>query len=59
MIEMTGTVVPKAVDNGKRLQVTGSECEERFSKCESRVDDKVEGYYGNSRFLVQPLKVML
>ena len=56
---MTRAIVPEAMDDGEWFKVNGAKGKERFSKGESGVDEKVEGYYGNPRFLMKPLKVML
>ena len=56
---MSGAIVPKTMDNGEWFKMDGTEREKRFSKGEGGVDDEVEGYYGNPRFLMEPLKVML
>ena len=55
---MTRTITPKAMDNGKRFKMLRTEGEEGFCESESRVDDEVEGYKRNSRFLVEPLEVV-
>ena len=55
---MTRTITPKAVDDGEGFKVDGTECKEGFSKGKCRMDDKMEGYYRNPRFLMEPLEIV-
>ena len=56
---MTRTITPKAMYNRKGFKVLRTESEERFSESKGGVDNKMEGYKGNPRFFMKPLKVML
>ena len=56
---MTGAITPKAMYNREGFEMLRTECEERFSEGKGGVDDEVEGYDGNPRFFVKPLKVVL
>ena len=56
---MTRAVTPKTMNNRKRFEVLRTKSEEGFCKGEGGMDDEVEGYKGNSGFLMEPLKVML
>ena len=55
---MTRAIVPEIMDDRERFEMNGTEGKERFSKGKGGMNDKVEGYYGNSRFLMESLKVM-
>ena len=54
---MTWTVVPETMDDRERFEMNRVEGKEGFSEGEGGVDDKMKGYYGNSGFLMEPLKV--
>ena len=56
---MTRTIVPETMDDRERFEMNRTEGKERLSKGKGGVDDKMESYYGNSGFLMEPLKVML
>ena len=56
---MTGTITPKTMDNREGFKMLGTEGEEGFGKGEGRVDNKMEGYKGNSGVFMKPLEVML
>ena len=56
---MTGTIAPQAMYDRKGFKVLRTESEERFSESKGGVDNKMEGYKGNPRFFMKPLKVML
>ena len=55
---MTRAVTPKTVDNREGFEVNRTEGKKGFPKGECGMDDEVESYYGNPRFLVKPLEVM-
>ena len=46
------------MDNREGFEMLGTKGEEGFGKGESRVDNKMEGYKGNSGFFMEPLEVM-
>ena len=56
---MTRAVTPKAMYNREGFEMLRTEGKKGFSKSKSRMDDEMEGYDGNPRFLVKPLKVVL
>ena len=56
---MSRTITPKAVNDGEGFKVDGTEGKKGFSKGECRVDDKMECYYRNPGFLMEPLEVVL
>ena len=55
---MTRTVTPKAMYNREGFEMLGTKGEEGFCECKGGMDDEVEDYNGDSRFLVKPLKVV-
>ena len=56
---MTRAVAPEAMNNRERFEMLRTKGEEGFCKGEGRVNDEMESYNRNSRFLMKPLKVML
>ena len=56
---MTRTITPKTVDDREGFEVDGTKGKKGFAECKRRMDDEVESYYGNSRFFVEPLKIVL
>ena len=52
-------VTPKTMYDREGFEMLRAEGEEGFCEGESRVDNEMEGYNGNSRLLVKPLKVVL
>ena len=56
---MTWTIVPETMDDREWFELNRTESKEGFSKGECGMDDKVESYYRNPGFLMEPLKVML
>ena len=55
---MTRAVTPEAMDDRKGFEMDRAESKKGFPKGESRVDDEVEGYQRNPRFLMDPLEVV-
>ena len=55
---MSGTVTPKTMYNREGFKMLGTEGKEGLGECKGGMDDKVEGYYGNPRFLMKPLEVV-
>ena len=56
---MTRAVTPKAVYNREGFEMLRTEGKEGFRECKGGMDNEVEGDNRNSRFLVEPLKVVL
>ena len=48
---MAGTITPKAMYDRKGFKVLRTESEEGFSESKCGMDNKMEGYKGNPRFL--------
>ena len=46
------------MDDGERFKVNRAKGKKWLPKGKGGVDDEVEGYYGNSRFHMKPLKVV-
>ena len=55
---MVRAITPKAMDDREGFEMNGTKGKKGFTECKGRMDNEVEGYYGNPRFLVEPLEVM-
>ena len=55
---MTRTVTPKTMYNREGFEMLRTKGEEGLCEGESGMDDEMEGYDGNSRLFVKPLKVV-
>ena len=56
---MAGTITPKTMYDREGFEMLRTKSEEGFSESKGGVDNKMEGYKGNPRFFMKPLKVML
>ena len=55
---MTRTITPKAVDDGEGFEMNGTKGKQGFAECKCGMDDEVEGYYRDSRLVMEPLEVV-
>ena len=47
------------MDDREGFEMNGTKGKKGFAECKGRMDDEMEGYYGNPRFFVEPLEVVL
>ena len=55
---MTRAVTPKAMNDREGFKMLRAEGKKGFCKGESRVDNEMESYKGNSRLFMKPLEVV-
>ena len=49
---MARAITPEAMDDREGFEMNGTKGKKGFAECKGGMDNEVEGYYGNPRFLV-------